>query len=137
MFVPVRVAALAGRRVDARVLLLVNWIGLAILAVAVAVAIGGAAYPLLWPALAVAVVGAIETLVARERARSLGVTGWVGFALAAFFWLAFLLGMEVVFGFALSQFKLIVLIPFSLALVAVFAASAGQQARAVWPLPVL
>jgi Peptidase family M28 len=134
MLAPLIVAAIAGRFVDSRALLLVNWLVLTMLTVGVAVTIGGAVYPFLWPAFAVAIAGWIETFVLKGQARSLRVTGLVGFALAAFFWLGFLLGLEVVLGFDMSQFKMLVLIPYSLALVPVFAAGAGNRSRAAWAL---
>lgn len=137
ILVPLLVAATAGGRIDARVFLLVNWIVLAALTVAVAIAIGGAAYPFLWPVFGVAIAGAVETAVRRGPARSLRATGWFGGALAAFSFFAFLLGLELVLGFDLSQFKILVLIPFSLALVPVFAASLGKESRAAWALSVL
>src|ERR1700681_1551873 len=105
MLVPLIVAAIAGGRVDSRALLLVNWAVLAMLTVGVAVTITGAAYPLLWPVLGVALAGWIETLFRKGPARSLRVTGWIGFALAAFFLLSFLLGLELVLGFDSSQYK--------------------------------
>ncbi len=134
MLVPLIVAVIVGGRVDSRALLLVNWVTLAMLTVGVAVTIGGAAYPLLWPALGLAIAGWIETLMRKRSARSLRVTGVIGFALVAFSWLGFLLGLEVVLGFDLSQFKILVLIPFSLALVPVFAASLGKRSRDGWAL---
>jgi len=137
MLAPLLVAAIVVRRVDARVLLLVNWIVLALLTVGVAIAIGGAAYPFLWPVFGVAIAGWIETFIRKRSARSLRVTGLIGFALAAFSWLGFLLGFEVVLGFDMSQFKMLVLIPYSLALVPVFAASVGKQSHAAWALPSL
>ena len=137
MLVPLIVAGTVGFRADPRVLLLVNWVPLAMLTVGVAVYIGGAAYPFLWPAFGVAIAGWVETLVRKGSARSLRVTGLIGFVLAAFFWLAFLLGLELVLGFDLSQFKILVLIPFSLALVPIFAASPGDRSRAAWALSAL
>ena len=134
MLVPLMVAVIAAGRVDSRALLLVNWIVLAMLTVVVAVTVVGAAYPFLWPVFGVALAGWIETLIRKGPARSLGVTGWIGFALATFFWLAFLLGLELVLGFDLSQYKILVLIPFSLALVPVFAATLGKDSRAAWTL---
>ena len=134
MLVPLIVAVIVGDRIDSRALLLVNWVVLAMLTVGVAVTIGGAAYPLLWPAFGVAIAGWIETHIRKGPVRSLRVTGWVGFALAAFSFLVFLLGLELVLGFDLSQFKILVLIPFSLALVPVFAASLGKRSRAAWAL---
>jgi hypothetical protein len=137
MLVPLIVAVIAGGRVDTRVLLLVSWLVLAMLTVGVAVTIAGAAYPLLWPVFGVAIAGWIETLIRKGPARSLRVTGWIGFALAAFFWFAFLLGLELVLGFDLSQYKILVLIPFSLALLPVFAASMRKESRAAWALSAL
>jgi len=135
MLVPLIVAGIFGGRADSRALLLVNWLGLAVLTVGVAVYIRGAAYPLLWPVFGIAIAGWIETLIRKRSARSLRVTGLVGFVLAAFSWLGFLLGFELVLGFDLSQFKMLLLIPFSLALVPVFAAaSLGKEAPAAWAL---
>ncbi len=134
ILVPLLVAAIAGPRVDSRALLLVNWLVLALLAVGVALTIGGASYLFLWPAFGVAIAGWIETLLRKGPARSLRATALVGFVLAAFFLLAFLLGLELVLGFELSQYKILVLIPFSLALVPVFAASPGDESRAAWAL---
>ncbi|HEY1438714.1 MAG TPA: M20/M25/M40 family metallo-hydrolase [Casimicrobiaceae bacterium] len=138
VLVPLLVAVIASSRVDSRALLLVNWLGLAMLTVGVAVTIRGAAYPLLWPVFGVAIAGWIETLVRKRSARSLRVTGLIGFVLAAFSWIGFLLGFELVLGFDLSQFKILLLIPFSLALVPVFAAaSLGEEAHAAWALSTL
>jgi hypothetical protein len=136
ILVPLVVAAIVGSRVDARALLLVNWVVLALLAVGVSVTIGGASYPFLWPAFGVAAAGWIETLV-RGRARSLRATGLLGFALAAYFLIVFLLGLELVLGFDLSQYKILVLIPFSLALVPVFAGKPDDRPRAAWALSAL
>jgi len=137
ILVPLIVAASAAFRVDARALLLVNWLALALLALGVALTIGGAAYPFLWPVFGVAIAGWIETLMQKGRERSLRVTALTGFVLAAFFLLAFLLGLELVLGFDLSQYKILVLIPFSLALVPVFAAGGADRPRAAWALSAL
>ena len=137
MLVPLLVALIAGAGVDSRSLLLTTWIALAMLAVGVAATISGAAFPLLWPVFGVAVIGWVETLLRKGSGRSLRVTGLIGFALAAFFVLAFLLGLELVLGFDLSQYKILVLIPYSLALVAVFAASILNLTRAAWALSAL
>jgi hypothetical protein len=134
IFVPLIVAASVGARVDSRALLLVNWVVLALLAVGVALTIGGAAYPFLWPAFGIAIAGWVETFVWKGPARSLHVTALIGFVLAAFFLLAFLLGLELVLGFDLSQYKILALIPFSLALVPAFAASGSDHSRAAWAL---
>jgi len=137
LLVPLLVGTIAGRRADARALLLVNWLLLALIAVGVALTIGGASYPFLWPVCGVAIAGWIETLLRRGSERSLRVTALVGFVLAGFFLFAFLLGLELVLGFDLSQYKILVLIPFALALVPVFAASPGDRPRAAWALSAL
>ncbi len=137
ILVPLIVAAIACLRADARALLLVNWLVLALLALGVALTIGGAAYPFLWPVFGVAIAGWIETLMRKGREVSLRVTALVGFVLAAFFLVPFLLGLELVLGFDLSQYKILVLIPFSLALVPVFAASPGDRPRVAWALSTL
>jgi Peptidase family M28 len=137
ILVPLIVAGIVGRRADSRALLLVNSVVFAGLAVGVALYIGGAAYPLLCPAFGVALAGWAETLFRKGSARSLHVTAWIGFALAAFSWLGFLLGFEVVLSFELSQLKMLVLIPFSLALVPVFAVKPGQGSRTSWGLSAL
>jgi hypothetical protein len=137
ILVPLLVGASAGARVDARALLLVNWVVLALLAAGVALTIGGASYPFLWPVAGVAIAGWVETLLRKDAARSLRATALVGFVLAAFFLLAFLLGLELVLGFDLSQYKILALIPFSLALVPVFAAGPGDRSRAAWALSAL
>ena len=137
ILVPLIVAGIAGSRVDARALLLVNWVVLALLAFGVALTIGGASYPFLWPVFGVAIAGWVETFVRKRPARSLRVTALVGFVLAAFFLLAFLLGLELVLGFDLSHYKILVLMPFSLALVPIFSASPGDRSRAAWGLSAL
>ena len=137
ILVPLIVAAVAGLRVDARALLLVNWLLLALLAVGVALTIGGASYPFLWPVFGAAVAAWIETLLRKGPPRSLHATALAGFALAAFFLLAFLVGLELVLGFDLSQYKILVLIPFSLALVPVFAAGPVDRPRTAWALSTL
>jgi hypothetical protein len=134
ILVPLIIAAFVARRVDSRALLLVSWVVLALLTLGVAVVVGGAAYPFLWPVLGVGIAGCVETLIRARSARSLRVTGLIGFALAAFFWLYFLLGLEVMFGFDASQLKILVLIPYSLALVPVFASSVGNGPRFAWAL---
>jgi len=134
LLVPLIVAALVRRRVDARVLFLVNWIVLALRAVAAAIKVTGAAYPLLWPAFGVAVAAWIETLLRKSPARSLRVSGLIGFVLVAFLWLWLVLGLEMVLGFDLTQFRILTLIPFSLSLVPVFAASTDPRFRSTWVL---
>jgi len=134
ILIPLVVAAMAGGRVDARALLLVNWTVLALLTVGVAVYVNGAAYPLLWPVFGVAIAGWVETMLRKGSTRSLRVTGLIGFSLVAFALLAFFLSLEMVLSFVLSQYRILVLIPFSLALVPVFAAARGEGSRATWVL---
>jgi hypothetical protein len=137
ILIPLIVAMIVNGRVDWRALLMVNWIGLSLTAIGVAITVGGAAYPFLWPVLGVAVVGWIETLTLKRRVHALSHAGWVGFVLAAFSFLAFFLALELVLSFALSQFKILVLVPFALALVPVFAASVQRSAHAAWVASVL
>ncbi len=119
LFVAIGVAAIAGGRTESRALLLVNWLVLALLALAVAVFVPGAAYPFMWPAFGFAAAGWIETL--RKRAQpSLTASAWLGFVLAAFFWTSFVLALELVLGFDLTQYKILALLPFVLALVPLF-----------------
>jgi len=127
MFVATGVAAITGGRADARALLLVNWLVLALLALAVAIYVPGASYPFVWPAFGFAATGWIETL-RRRTPPSLTIAAWLGFALAAFFWMSFVLALELVLGFDLTQYKIMALLPFALALVPLFAAD-GRTAR--------
>jgi len=127
MLVATGIAAIADGRADAGALLLVNWLVLAMIALAVAVYVPGASYPFVWPAFGFAAAGWIETL-CRRKAPALTGAAWLGFALAAFFWLSFVLALELVLGFDLTQYKILVLLPFTLALVPLFAA-AGRCAR--------
>ncbi|MFM9862175.1 MAG: M28 family peptidase [Micropepsaceae bacterium] len=127
ILVSLGLAYVVANRVDMRALLLASWLVLATLALAVAATVTGASYPLVWPAACVALIGWVETLTRRD---ALAVTGVAGFALTAFFWLAFLLLFELVLGFHLSHFKILVLLPFVLALTPVFVwAYAAREAR--------
>ena len=112
--------AIPARRLDQRVLLLGAWAVLALLAIIVAVYVTGAAFLLMWPALGFAIAGWIETF---TRKSSLKITGWVGFALIAFMWLPYLLALELVLGFDLTEYKILTLVPVVLALTPVFAPS--------------
>jgi len=111
------IAAVASR-IDARALLLVNWLILAALGAALAHFITGAAFLMIWPALIFGIVAWIETV---TRGSNLKIAAGVGFALTAFMWLPYLLALELVLGFNLSQYKILVLTPFVLALVPVLA----------------
>ena len=137
ILVPLFVAAVVRSRVDSRMLFLINWIVLALLAVGAAVYVTGAAYPLLWPALGVAIAGWIETSLRSGTARSLRVSALIGFVLVALLWLWLVLGLEMVLGFDLTQFRILTLVPFSLSLVPVFADSAEPRSRATWVLILL
>jgi hypothetical protein len=134
VLVPLMVASVVRTRVDPRAILLVNWIALALLAVGVAVYAGGAAYPILWPACGVAIAAWIETLARKTPDSPLRIAALIGFVLAAYFWLGFVVALEIVLGFDLSQYKILALIPSSLALVPVFAESLGRGLRAAWVL---
>jgi hypothetical protein len=132
LLVATGVAAIAGGRAGSRALLLVNWLVLALLALVVAVYFPGASYPFIWPAFGFAAIGWIETL--RKRAlASLTLAAWTGFVLAAFFWISFVLALELVLGFDHTQYKIVALLPFVLALVPLFATDgrAGRVSVAV------
>jgi hypothetical protein len=109
------------RHLDTRALLLGNWFLLALLGAALAWFVTGASFLVVWPALALAAAGWIET-VARKPG-SLRITAGVGFVSAAFFWMPYLIALDLALGFQLSQFKLLVLAPFTLALVPLLHAS--------------
>ena len=114
-----------------RALLLSSWLLLAALALTMAITVTGAAYPLMWPVAAVALVGWIESFA--SRGRPLAITAATGFVLSAFFWLTFLLFLELVLGFHLSHFKILVLFAFVLALTPLLVWSfAAREAR--WSL---
>jgi hypothetical protein len=127
ILVALGLASVVASRVDMRALLLASWLVLAALALAVAATVTGASYPLVWPAAYVALIGWVETLSRRD---ALAVTGVAGFAVIAFFWVAFLLLFELVLGFDRSHFKILVLLPFVLALTPLFVwAYAAREAR--------
>lgn len=131
LFVAFGIAAVVGRRVDSRALLLVNWIVLSALAIGVAATIPGATYPFIWPVFGAAAAGSVETLL--RKPGTLSLSGLIGFGLIAFFWLSYLLMLELVLGFNLSEFKILVLIPFVTALVPVLAAALAKTERGAWP----
>ncbi len=120
IFVAAMIAAVT-TRVDQRALLLVAWAVLAVLGIVVASLVTGASFLLLWPTLGFAVAAWIETF---TRKTSLKFAGWIGFALIAFMWLPYLLALELVIGFDHTQFKILTLLPFVLALTPLFAPSA-------------
>jgi hypothetical protein len=110
--------AAAASRVDTRALLLANWLILALLGAAIAYFVTGAAFLMIWPALVFVIAGWVETFM---RANSLTNAARLGFALTAFMWVPYLLALELVLGFNLSQYKIPVLTPFVLALIPVLA----------------
>ena len=118
-------AMVLARRLEPRALFLVSWLLLAVIALAAAIFISGASFPFLWPVVAVALVGWIETLI--RKPGMLTVTAVIGFLFASFFWFTFLLFLELVLGFDLSQFKILVLFPVVLALTPVLV-----RAHALW-----
>ncbi len=127
ILVALAVGRFVAGRADMRALLLSSWLVLAALALATAMTVTGASYLLLWPAAYVALVGWIETLSRRD---ALPITAAAGFALTAFFWLALLLMLELVLGFDLSQYKILVLFPVVLSLIPLFVwAHAPREAR--------
>ena len=111
------IAAVASR-IDTRALLLVNWLILAALGAAIAHFVTGAAFLIIWPALIFVIAAWIESV---TRGNNLKIAAGVGFALTALMWLPYLLALELVLGFDLSQYKILVLTPFVLALVPVLA----------------
>ena len=130
LFVALVIAAALRGRAEARAVLLINWLVLAAIAAAVAYFVTGAAFPLLWPALAFLLAGAIETLT-RKR---LGVSAWVGFFSIAFFLINFAVALEVVLSFGLTHYKILVLMPVMLALVPVFLACLEETSAPAWVL---
>ena len=128
MLVAALVPALLGSRVKTRALLLVNWLLLSILATVCAATLPGAAYALMWPALVFAISGWAEA-----RTKDDSTLKWsaaIGFAAIAFFWTSHFVALDAVFGFNLSQFKLVALAPLTLALAPLLAAGQGSdQAR--------
>ncbi len=115
------IAAVITKRAGSRVILLLNWLLLCLLAVACAAFLPGASYALVWPALIVVLMAWAETYF-RPNAE-LVFTAAAGFAAVAFFWLAHFLAIEAVLGFNASHFKLLALVPFALALSPIFASS--------------
>jgi len=126
------VAGAVALRTKVRALLLINWLVLSLIGVAVATTVSGASFLFIWPAAGVAFIGWVETFLRRTGPGRLGVTAVVGFVLAAFFSLPYLMALELVLGWNLSEFKILTLIPFALALVPVLAASIGTESRRAW-----
>jgi len=132
ILVTVLVAGAVAPYAKVRAILLVNWLVLAALGVAVAIYVSGASFLLVWPAAGVALVGWIETFLRRTGPGRLGVTAVTGFVLAAFFWLPYVMALELVLGWNLSAFKILAFLAFAMALVPVLAASIGPASRRAW-----
>jgi hypothetical protein len=130
LFVAMAIAGAVRGRADMRAPLLVNWLVIAMVATAAAYAVPGASFPTLLPAVAFAVVGWIETF-ARRR---LSLAGWTGFAVVSFLLINFVMALEVVLSFSLTQYKILVLFPVVLALVPVFVACLSESAAPAWLL---
>ena len=129
LFAALVVAAVFSGRAEARALLLVNWLVLALIAAGVAYGVTGASFPFLWPALAFAAIGWTETLL---RRRSLAIAAWAGFFGITFFLISFALALELVLGFHLTQYKILVLMPVVLALVPVLSACLAETSAPAW-----
>jgi hypothetical protein len=128
LLVALVIAAAMRGRAEMRALLLVNWLVIALIATAAAYGVTGASFPLLWPAVAFAVAGWAETLMRRR----LGVAGWIGFAGIAFFLLNFVLALELVLSFSLTQYKILVLFPVVMALVPLLVACLAETSAPAW-----
>jgi hypothetical protein len=113
--------SLFATRAGMRALLLLGFLLLAALSLAVAATVTGAAYPLMWPVATVAVVGWIETRALRRN--TLILTAASAFVATSFFFLTFLVFLELVLGFDLNQFKILVWFPIVFALTALFVAN--------------
>ena len=131
LLVALVVAAVVRGRAEMRALLLLNWLVLALIATGAAYGVTGASFPFLWPAVALAAVGWTQTL---AGGRSLGVAAWVGFGGIAFFLMSFALALEIVLGFNLTQYKILVLMPVVLALVPLFVACLAESSGPAWLL---
>lgn len=94
------------------------WLVTGALAVTVAALVPGAAYLLLWPALLFGLVLWVARAAAPGRAVEFAAIG--GAALSIFFWSAFPLALDAVFGYRQSLVKLAALFPMAMALVPVF-----------------
>lgn len=112
-------AMLFGRWVTTRQFTLVNWLFLSLLAVACAATLPGAAYALIWPSLSVAAVGWIGKWSGRDTSMTMAASA--GFLIAAFFWISHFIALDAVFGFNLSQFKLVALLPLALSMIPLLA----------------
>lgn len=129
LFVALVVAAVVRGRADMRAVLLVNWLVLAVIATAAAYYVTGASFPTLLPTVAFVVVAWGETLL---RRRSPMIAAWVGFLGLLFFLTVFVLALELVLSFSLTQYKILVLMPIVLALVPVMMACLSETSAGAW-----
>jgi len=117
-----------GRRAGLAASLAVGWIVLAILALIVALQVPGAAFVLLAPMLAYAVLAQVHALRHRaDRTRLPLVAAGVAFALAAWTGLYQFLLADVVFGFSLSHLKVLPLLLLALPLLPLAVAQAERD----------
>lgn len=126
------IVAMPLRRIDPRAVLLIIALAFGLAGAAVAWFITGAAYLLVFPALAFAAAAWVATMMRT----GLGVAAWVLFALAAFFWLPFFPRLDLVLGFDLSQFKILALTPVVWTLVPLFASTKTRLPAAAAALAV-
>ncbi len=111
-------AYLLATRAEPQAVSLVYWLFLALLAVASAAALPGAAYAFLWPVVMFALVAGLGRFIA--PASAIRWANLVGFVAIAMFWSGHMLALDAVVGFPLSQFKLLALFPLAMALVPLF-----------------
>jgi hypothetical protein len=116
------VATIAARLLEPRAkpqaVSLVYWLVLSLFALASAAALPGAAYAFLWPVVIFALVAGLGQFIAPGPAiRWASVAGFVAIAM---FWTGHMLALDAVVGFPLSQFKLLALLPMTMALVPLF-----------------
>jgi hypothetical protein len=111
-------AHLLASRAEPQAVSIVYWLFVALLAVASAAALPGAAYAFLWPVIIFALVAGLgQFMVPAVAIRWASVAGFVTIAM---FWSGHMLALDAVAGFPLSQFKLLALFPLAMALVPLF-----------------
>jgi hypothetical protein len=118
-------AALFSSRVPEAVASLVAWTFLAILGVALAATLPGAAYALIWPVLVFAVAGWGLRLAGMRHAVHLA--SLACFVMIALFWVAHFIALDAVIGFNASGLKLVAAFPLALALVSLLQPSKGRM----------
>lgn len=126
-------AHLLAPRAEPQAVSLVYWLFLALLAVATAAALPGAAYAFLWPVVIFALVAGVGQFIA--PASAMRWAAFAGFVAIAMFWSGHMLALDAVVGFPLSQFKLLALFPLALAMVPLFLMAAPLRTP-VLALPV-